>query len=157
MEGIISILCGVFPLAISILLIRSWWIIYDKMGEKGWKCLIPFYGRYLLFHMVWEGKIYFISLALEVIASFFSAYIAADLLAGVFAGSIGVIGGITVSTGLFLFAAIFSAISFAMRMMLNWRMVKCFGHGIGYFLGITFLPIFFLPILAYGRSYYDYY
>lgn len=162
MSYIITILGFAMQVGICILMICSWWFIYDKMGEKGWVSLIPFYGRYILFKRVWEGKIYLISLAFNTIALFFCGKLIFQNLPFSmrflsFAGNVGgdavVIGGI----GLFLFAVIFAFISSVIQMMLNWRMVKCFGHGIGYFFGVTFMPIIIMPMLAYGRSYYDYY
>ena len=30
------------------------WKIFQKMGEPGWKALIPFYGPYILFKRVWD-------------------------------------------------------------------------------------------------------
>ena len=59
--------------------------------------------------------------------------------------------------GVLLFAALFSLVSFVVNMILNWRLVKCFGFGIGFFLGITFFPMIFVPVLASGNAYFDYY
>lgn len=155
METIISILGLALPIAVSVLMICSWWILYDKMGEKGWACLIPFYGRYLLFKRVWEGKIYFISLVLSSIAVLFDVYMAVHVVTSLM--EVSEAANIAGGAGLVIFTVIFSFISFVVEMMLNWRMTKCFGHGIGYFLGIMLMPVIFVPILAFGSSYYDYY
>ena len=156
----------VLPAALTILMIVSWWIIYDKMGEKGWKCLIPFYGRYTLFACVWEGKIYFISLLITALSVVLSAYGAVVLSfsmimpflaefadVSMIASFIPASGGV----GIILFSSIFSFAAWLVQMILNWRMVKCFGYGIGFFLGITFLPMIFYPVLAFGNAYFDYY
>lgn len=153
MEKIITVLSLIILIGLSGLMIYSWWVLYDKMGEKGWICLIPFYGRFVLFKRVWEGKIYFISLIFGVIAFLSSGLSSSSLLIDLAANGAALMG----TGGLLIFAIIFSMISFAMQMMLNWRMVKCFGRGFGVFLGLTFLPIIFLPILAIGRASYDYY
>ena len=156
----------VLPAALMILMVVSWWIIYDKMGEKGWKCLIPFYGKYTLFACVWEGKIYFISLlvsALSVVMSVFGALALSFSLLMPFLSSFMDISAVaslipaTGGAGIILFSSIFSLAASAIQMILNWRMVKCFGYGIGFFLGITFLPVIFCPVLAFGNAYFDYY
>ena len=41
-------------LAVSILLIAANWIIYERAGRAGWKCLIPFYNIYVLMEI--SGK-----------------------------------------------------------------------------------------------------
>ena len=38
---------GVF-LIITLLMVASHWKIYEKAGQAGWKCLIPFYNMYIL-------------------------------------------------------------------------------------------------------------
>lgn len=155
MAGLISILNWLITIAICILLIHSWWVLFDKMGEKGWKSLIPFYGKYILFGRVWEAKIYFISLALNAALVLIGGNTVIYGINNILAGNVtGIFAG---SGGLLIFVGLFSCLSFTMQMMLNWRMTRCFGRGLGTFLGITFLPVIFLPILAYGSSYYDYY
>ena len=170
--GLISaIISLVVFVALVILMIASWWNVFDKMGEKGWKCLIPFYGRYTLFACVWEAKIYFISLALSVVSFVMSVYGVVLLTWQMFSyamESFGAMMGADLTAiaaflpseggvGVLLFAALFSLVSFVVNMILNWRLVKCFGFGIGFFLGITFFPMIFVPILAFGNAYFDYY
>lgn len=41
-------------LAVSILLIAANWVIYERAGRAGWKCLIPFYNIYVLMEI--SGK-----------------------------------------------------------------------------------------------------
>lgn len=41
-------------LAVSILIIAGQWIVFQKAGQAGWKCLIPFYNMYIL--MIISGK-----------------------------------------------------------------------------------------------------
>lgn len=152
---VLAAAAGVF-----ILMVCSWWLLYEKMGEKGWVSLIPFYGRLILFKRVWEGKIYFIFLALRVVTLIlWGNMLVYWLNVRYLFSSPAVVGDAIIvgSLGLFLFAGIFALASLLAQMMLNWRMTKCFGHGVGHFLGMTLFPILFLPILAYGRSNYDYY
>lgn len=38
------------------------WKLYEKAGEKGWKCLIPFYNMYILYEIVYGNgwKMFFL-------------------------------------------------------------------------------------------------
>jgi hypothetical protein len=40
------------PIAIVILFIASYWVIYTKAGEAGWKCLIPIYNLIVLLKII---------------------------------------------------------------------------------------------------------
>ena len=141
----------------SVLMVISWWLVFEKMGEHGWKCLIPFYGRYVLFQNVWEAKAYFVSLFVNALSVLLTGY---EVLHIYLLSSADTLGGDAIllgSLGLLLLVGFFSVISFAIQMMVNWRMTKCFRRGIGFFLGVTFLPGIFIPILALGDSEYCYY
>ncbi len=39
-------------------------------------------------------------------------------------------------------------------LVLNWRLSESFGHGFGFFLGLTFFPVIWRAILAFGKSIY---
>jgi hypothetical protein len=41
-------------LAVSLLIIAAYWIIYERAGQAGWKSLIPFYNMYVLMEI--SGK-----------------------------------------------------------------------------------------------------
>ena len=40
------------PLAILFVFIASYWVIYTKAGEAGWKCLIPIYNLIVLLKII---------------------------------------------------------------------------------------------------------
>lgn len=42
-------------IAISILMIIANWKLFTKAGEKGWKCLIPFYNVYIMIKIAFSG------------------------------------------------------------------------------------------------------
>ena len=52
-----------FSLVVGVLSIAGTWKIFQKLGEPGWKCLIPFYSQYTLYKHVWKIKYFFITLA----------------------------------------------------------------------------------------------
>jgi len=41
-------------LAASLLIIVAQWIIFERAGQAGWKCLVPFYNMYVLMEI--SGK-----------------------------------------------------------------------------------------------------
>ena len=40
------------PIALVIAFIASFWVIYTKAGEAGWKCLIPIYNLIVLLKII---------------------------------------------------------------------------------------------------------
>lgn len=56
----------IFYLAILVLLIASFWKIFEKAGVEGWKAIIPFYNLYVLLKIVgkpgWWLILFFIPL-----------------------------------------------------------------------------------------------
>ncbi len=45
-----------FTVALAVAVIASQWKIFEKAGEPGYACLIPFYNSYILFRIVYgEG------------------------------------------------------------------------------------------------------
>ena len=45
--GLIGVVFGLVMLILCVLMIVSIWKMFTKMGEAGWKCLIPFYNTYV--------------------------------------------------------------------------------------------------------------
>jgi len=42
----------IFSLAIVVLIIAGWWMIFTKAGEEGWKAIIPIYNFIILLKIV---------------------------------------------------------------------------------------------------------
>jgi len=38
--------------AIYVLVVAGWWMIFTKAGQEGWKAIIPFYNLYILLQIV---------------------------------------------------------------------------------------------------------
>ena len=164
-HGVVGFLCLAVGAALMVVMAVSWWRIFEKMGVSGWKSLVPVYGGYILYKTMWEAKIYFIALFLRMltfpilmvalvsrhvewfvrIASGFSLDLSAyvDVLAG---------SGNVIYIGAFLFF-----FTFVLQAVFCWRLAKSFDYSIGCFLGLLFLPIIFIPLLAFGDSRFDYY
>lgn len=121
----------------GILTIVAKWLILDKLGEQGWKAIIPFYGDYLICSHIWNKTCFW-----------------ANLLTGI-------IGGIIVSVGLILIPFVEPAVwilgfslgltlliaNFVICIMFYNKLSKAFGHGTGYTVGLViFQPLFMLMI-----------
>ena len=55
------------PLAIFIAFIASYWVIYTKAGEAGWKCLIPIYNLIVLLKIINKPVWWFILLLIPLV------------------------------------------------------------------------------------------
>ncbi len=67
---------GGFIFGVFLAFIAAWvftamirWRIFVKAGQEGWKSLIPIYGDYVEYTIVWDGKWFWIDLAAVVGAS----------------------------------------------------------------------------------------
>ena len=49
----VSAVYVILSLAISVLTLVAMWKLFVKAGKAGWKCLIPFYNTYCLYHIAW--------------------------------------------------------------------------------------------------------
>ena len=115
------------------------WKVYVKMGEPGWKSIIPFYCGYVLYSHIWNGVWYFGFLACNVIAYFINQ----TSMDGMLGTLIALIGGVI------------SVVGFVIQLIQCKRLSECFGHGTGFTIGLFFLrPIFYL-ILGFGSSEYQ--
>ncbi len=121
------------------------WRIFTKMGEKGWKSLIPIYNLYILTKCVAKKKLflpifllYVVMFAASLTNSFFS-YSKAE--------------GAVVTICSIIYAAASIAL-FVLNIILAHKVSKAFGHGAGFTVGLIFLTFIFELILAFGSSQY---
>ena len=56
----------VFDAAVLVFSIATMWRIFTKAGEKGWKCLIPFYNIYIQCKIAWEGSKFWVILIIPL-------------------------------------------------------------------------------------------
>ena len=70
----------IISLAIIIFFIAAFWKVFEKAGQAGWKCLIPFYNLYILIKIAgkpgWWFFLFLIPLVNFVIAIIISVDIA---------------------------------------------------------------------------------
>lgn len=112
---------------ITMILILSFWRIFGKAGELGWKSAIPFYNTYVYYkilHMTPLFGVYMIAFVLNVYTSGFVRILSYLCL---------------------LILYVYS----------NIQLSKAFRKSRWYAVGLTILPFVFCPILAYGSSDYE--
>ena len=123
--GPVLALVQVVTLVVLIIAIVSMWKIFKKAGKPGWAALVPIYNTVVMVKVAKAPMWYLV-----------------PILGGIVLGFIPVIG---------IFIAI-AAIVFSF--ILNIKLAKSFGKSAGFGIGITLLPIIFLPILAFGKAQY---
>lgn len=126
---------GVY-VAVLIFSLICYWRIYTKAGEPGWASIVPIYNFYVWCRMIRKPKLftYFILC--------FGGFLLGSFLVAV---SPALSGIITVISGIALMV-------FAIQMIHG--LSKAFGQDVGFTLGLIFLSIIFLPLLAFGNYSY---
>ena len=134
---IISLVCAIIGIVAN-------WKIFTKAGEKGWKSIIPIYNGYTSFKLFWNVKMFWITLVLAFALSI------SITIAGV-AGAMG--STIAFAVLMIVYLAILVAM-LVIAIIHTHRMSKSFGHGAGFTVGLIFLSVIFVLILAFGKSEY---
>ncbi len=142
-----SILVVLIPACcvIAAIIIVSWWKIFEKAGEKGWKALIPVYNVFIWFKVAENGKSFwaFFFVALLDAAAITISKTCADFLAKYY------------YTLMFkLLIVLFTVVLLVLYVAQTYQLTKAFGKSIGFFFGLLLLPVVFYPILAFGSSKY---
>lgn len=121
------------------------WKMFTKMGEKGWKVLIPVYNIYILAKCV-SGKKYF-----ACIVAFIFANIILSTLSAVFSYNNLAESYIKI---LDICHYIIMISLLVVEILLMHKLSKAFGHGAGFTVGLVLLPLIFVLILGFGDSKY---
>ena len=127
---------GILGLIVYVLLIIAMWKIFSKAGESGWKSLIPIYNVYIYYKIAGMKKYFWILVCASIIVGIIQTILGKDA---------------TASNILSIILAIFSIV---VSIMHCYRLSKSFGKGIGYTLGLLFLPNIFTLILGFGSAEY---
>ena len=159
---IISYLSSTFcALAITALELLGLWKIFVKMGEPGWKGIIPYYNMYVLFQKVWNVKKfwtyiismctaiipYIIGIILTVIGAVFMAERNLSLRAGAL---------VMLIIGVVFMLAAIGAVIFSLVVAFGAykRLAHSFGKSTGFAWGLLLLSPIFLMILGFDKSQY---
>ncbi len=136
----LMLLWGVLLLFFCILCVVANWRMFEKAGERGWLCLIPFLSGHVAFKIAWHPFFFWFNAALLFGSEILNAMI--------------VEGGVNMPY-VILAALALSIASIIISVTHSFKLSRAFGHGVGFALGLVFLPYIFIPILGLGRSVYQ--
>ena len=140
-EQLAAVLAGsmliimVVALVWAVLMVVANWMIFSKADEGGWKALIPIYTQYIMYKISWSPVMFAVVMILSLVSGFLSS---SD-------NSILAIVSMVAS----LASAVINGI------ILNIKLARSFGRGVGFILGLIFLNPIFMLILAFGSSQYQ--
>ena len=147
-----SIISDLISLAIVIFMCVVMWKINEKAGQPGWACLIPFYSSYIdckVAKKKWLFVPQLINSIVMVIATF-------TMVIGVFLAFAMAIegsgGGAGLLIGSMVILFITSIISIVFNVIYSDGLAKAFGQGVGYTIGLIFLPNIFKAIIAFSNN-----
>ena len=141
-SGLVALLGGlilgvsIVGLIVYVLLIIAMWKIFSKAGESGWKSLIPIYNIYIYYKIAGMKKFFWILVCASIVVGIVQSILGQDAAAS------GILSSIL---GIF---------SLVVSIMHCYKLSKSFGKGIGYTLGLIFLPNIFTLILGFGSAEY---
>lgn len=147
-----SIISDLISLAIVVFMCIVMWKINEKAGQPGWACLIPFYSSYIdckVAKKKWLFVPQLINSIVMVIASFAMVIGVFIALAMAFEGSD---GGVGLLIGSMVVIFITSIISIVFNVIYSDGLAKAFGQGVGYTIGLIFLPNIFKAIIAFSNN-----
>ncbi len=129
------------------------WMLLEKIGEKGWKALLPFYRTYLLFRIFWDRKVYFLYLGLTVILLILAVYaLTVALLAMVFLAM-----GYSIQEGQLVFCILLLLGLGIATLVVQWKLYRkvsgCFGEGTLFTFGLLLFPGIFMLVLGLSAKY----
>ena len=132
-------------LALCIVSIVALWKIYKKAGEHGWACLVPFYNNYVFYRMTWGNGWMFL---LPTVLTFGYVFgLVLFMLSGFTSEAVLTINMTILAIGCGIASIVINIITLH-------KLSKAFGYGVGFTLGLLFLPIIFYIILGFGSSKY---
>ena len=136
-------MCYLLELAFLVFQIFIYWKMFEKAGEKGWKALIPIYGEYINCKIVGKVKIFWVNLISTISFIILSSIILVSLQVN--------------PTEFLLGVLIFLAITYLIIIIVcgvikAFATAKIFGQESVFGLGLLFLPIIFVAIIAFDKK-----
>jgi hypothetical protein len=130
-------------MAIVVLMLISGWKIFVKMGEPGWKCLVPYYNMWVLLDRLRKPAIWFWAyLALTV--AYYVLYLHTMLPVIRYGAEM------YAQTGFHPGMTLCGILLLVYGILVSHAISKAFGHGAGFTVGLMVVPIVFIPMLAFG-------
>lgn len=155
---VIFVLMMCLSIGLLILTIIANWTVFEKMGEPGWKSIIPYYRDYTLYKNVEHKKLFFLYLAAVIVNLLVT--IATSVLSAIKTVSIVYHSGAI--SDMFITALVLDSITLVCaiiilicNVLVNYRLSKCFGGGIPLCIGLILAPFIFVPYLAFTDRCFD--
>ena len=131
-----------FNFLLALLLIVAWWILdvigkwfmFAKMGEAGWKSIIPIFSDYIIFKRVWQPVYFIVFVAVNICSALMNSGNSGD----------------TVN----YLANLLNCAAFVIAFLENIKLSRSFGHGYLFALGLLIFNPLFTMILGFGSSVY---
>lgn len=146
---------AIISLIFFVLMVIGNWKIFKKAGEPGWKSIIPIYNVYIMFKIVNMKSWFWWLLCLSIIGSIIAVVNNSASFYYMSGAEFQTVDIATIPTVVLVTMIIESIITIWASIVYSYRTSKVFGHGIGYTIGLIFLPSIFWLILAFGSSKYD--
>ena len=127
-------------LVIMFFLLVSFGRIFVKGGQSGWKVLLPIYNGYILYKIIWKPVVWWILLGSGLLLAIYS------LLRTETSGFLTVVYSVLV--------VVLLIVMMVLILWTQWKLAKSFGKGVGFAVGLLFLPVVFSLMLAFGSSVY---
>ncbi len=126
------------------ILVITNWRIYTKAGQPGWAAIVPIYHLFVMMDIIRKPRSWaVIILVLGVAGSVLTSLQPAP----------GSEQDSNLMLSLVQIVVSLASIYFSVRLLRE--LARVFGRGVGFTLGLLFLPIIFYPILAFGDSQYQ--
>lgn len=135
-------------LVFFVVIIAAYWRIFQKLGRKGWECLIPIYNSAVMFKEIWNVKWFWVQLLsmMAIITSYFSIFL--RLLAQNFPGL--PFQGMRIGVMLVIFTFSYIVL-IAINAKFSYELSKKFGQDKLFAVGLFFVPTIFYLILGFGN------
>lgn len=115
--------------------------MFEKAGVAGWKAWIPVYNTYILYKITWDKNVFWAILI---------GHIGAIVLAAISGYT-----SVFVSVLLMVILLILYLVLIVIEITALYNISKAYGHGVGFTIGLLFVPIIFYIIIGYGTSEYN--
>ncbi|MCR5476430.1 MAG: DUF5684 domain-containing protein [Lachnospiraceae bacterium] len=146
---------GFINFAVFVMTIIALWMIYEKAGEHGWASIIPYYRQYVWFKVAGKANLFWAWLGASIASTVGIIMTFVGLLGmftgGFFTGSMNDTMTGTLTIGVLLFGA-GGIVGLIMVILRAVGLAKAFGQGGGFAVGLIFLQVIFLCILAFSKN-----
>lgn len=118
--------------------------IFSKAGEPMWKAIVPIYSQYVYCKIVWNGAAFLRMILWSVLSSVMLTV------------SSSAVSSSNLTLIMSALGYVFALLMVVLSIRIIHHLSTAFGHGVGFTLGLLFIPIIFIPVLALGSSVYVY-